>query len=725
LELGSVTNILQSMKRYIIQTSVVFFLLLASVGCVTLRPDSRSISEPDYNQRVIVSDPHFDKVLSPVGYGSFVAATLAGGYAGYQSDIIKYNSGTEQKNFRAGNAVLGAALGFSASYFINRALGWGQTIQNVDGNKWIRKANNQYKLVTNQLGANSGGTSGLKVISRAVESQFSIRNLYDAREFVSTFPSSQYSDITFKTGIENCRRNELPDLITIFPLSKYVPDAKITYIRTSPGYSDICNGVEKYSALDYDFEPDFLKLIRNTDNGIDFIKRYRQSGKLKEAYLNSFSEMEQPLEKYSVLDKSYQEIVPAISRDDIKNQDNNIKRNYFDRYFRFENIKDPFEVDTFYSQYKWLEYADKSKDLIRNYFNVSDQYTQVGDYILWMLRNLPDKDKHPHLQPVKKSEVEDFISRKLSEEFEKKVKISSRDYTSNSNKQWEDWKSNDTYTAGLVAEKGALFLLYGKIENKSKFSLPVKVSANADLFYTGEMQGTGPFTNGAIGLLKLFSGVNSVTWQAGSQSGEYFIPQLPPSSTASYSILMNFESNIKKLGVNFFDLIKYKQEADLRNVNVNVEQLTFEPSPEALKLQMATQLMVKNGLPDAPAIDLLRGKEVKNDEWNEKWQEILETRARIAREMEQRRQAAIASGRCVQFEESVKITYDRVEYAANQYRDLINDQSFIVFYFPGDEDDDPGFYKFEWRAIGDSDLSYKSKTEADLLNKITPCNKRY
>jgi hypothetical protein len=709
------------MKCIIKNAGLFLTIVYVFSGCVTLKPDSFGVSKPDYNQRVVIQDAHFDQVLSPAGYGSFAAATLAGGYAGYRSDLIRYNSGGDQKVFKAGNALVGAALGFSATYFVNRALGWGKTKYVPDQDLWIRKTDNKYIRVKTVDATPSKAMAEFVVIPKSAVSDYTIKDLTDARTYKGTFPRSAYVDQVFKTGVENLWRSDLPELIELFPESKNLPQAKIKYVQTSLNYSDICQGMEKYPGLDYDFEPYFLKLIRNTENGIEFKNRFSASENFKKAYFNSYLTQAQSLDDFKLLDRNYQPILGSITKETILQEPDEIRRNLFDRKFKEEKFSDATKIDDFYRQFSWLDYMEKGPDLVSNYFQVADKMYEDGDFVLWMLRQLPDRQKHPFLPVVSKSVVESFIGKKLAEEVKSKVRIVSDYYTSNTNPEWEKWKSNNTYTAGLVAEKGALFLLYGQIENSGKYSVPVKVSAKADLFYTGEMQGTGPFTNFMIGAAKLLSGVKNITWPAGSQSGEYLIPALPARSRSSYSILLNFESNHKNLGINFYDLIKYEQEADLKSTDLQLYYLDYTPSASLLNLQMATQNMVKNGLPKGITVDLLRGEELKDQKWREDWQEILEARYRRQREYDQRRNMAVATGRCWEFEESEEITYRGEKYMANVYKDLVNNRYVTVFFFPGDDDDEPGWYEYDEGIIFNDDLLSKSRTEAELLNKIMDC----
>jgi hypothetical protein len=246
-----------------------FVLSILLPGCVTLKPDSRGLSVPDYNQRVSVTDPHYDNVLTPIGAASIAASTLSAGYAGYNSNLIRLNDGADQTTSKIGNALIGATVGFGTSYLVNRLLGWGKTKPMNNSIDWLRKANKNYAVITS--------TNDLIVIPKNADEKYQIRSLEDANQFVSVFNNSRYTDEAFKTGIQNLYRNDLPKLISLFPNTTSIATAKDKYVRISPSYSEITLAVSKYPESNLNMEEKFFNLVKTTSDAIDFKTRYPRS----------------------------------------------------------------------------------------------------------------------------------------------------------------------------------------------------------------------------------------------------------------------------------------------------------------------------------------------------------------------------------------------------------------------------------------------------------------
>lgn len=254
----------------IIKKNIICFVIsLFLVGCVTLKPDSRGLSVPDYNQRVSVTDPHYDKVLTPIGVASITASTLSAGYAGYKSNLIRINNGADQTTSKIGNALIGATVGFGTSYLANRLLGWGKSKPANDPEQWLKKANRNYSLISY--------SDDLFAIPKNADGNYQIKNLSDANQFVSIFNNSIYKDDVFKTGVQNLRRGDFPPLIELFPNIASVATAKNEYIRTAPTYKEVIDAVLKYPNSNVDLEEKFFSLISTISDAVDFKKRYPES----------------------------------------------------------------------------------------------------------------------------------------------------------------------------------------------------------------------------------------------------------------------------------------------------------------------------------------------------------------------------------------------------------------------------------------------------------------
>jgi hypothetical protein len=211
-------------------------------GCTSLKPDSSHISTADYNKRVEVQNPIYYKQINAVGIGSIVATTAVGAYAGYQSKAMQYNNGSEQKPLDIGNALIGAAVGYTLSYYGNRLLGWGKTTTAPNYKQWLTKANPNYKWL------NGGDEDMLRAIHRSAEADFKVQNLSDAQDFAQAFKNSEYTNKLIDQTVRNSSlpRSDFSDMAQIFANATNANKLKKEYIVRSQDVSELLEGAEKY-----------------------------------------------------------------------------------------------------------------------------------------------------------------------------------------------------------------------------------------------------------------------------------------------------------------------------------------------------------------------------------------------------------------------------------------------------------------------------------------------
>lgn len=653
-------------------------------ACVVSKPDCTYVSQPDYNKKVSVENAHFDKVLSAAGYTAFAATTLAGGYYGYQSEMIHYYQEGKRETFAPGGAVIGAAAGFTLTYLVNRALGWGKTDPAYDPKKWIKKSNNQFILISNN-------SNNYKLIHQSAEPYYVIKNLKDADEFKKAFPNSYYVDNAFKSGVENCTRNEMPELINYFPKSKYVTDAKIKYVNLSPSYDDLKTASRiTYPGLGLDLEKKYADLIRKIPDALDFKTHYPKTNLNKQAVAYSFHEENQTKEKIIELKTKYSgdfELEPS----DIKLfGDDNINKNYLNARLKITSIKTLYDLDEFYSNYQWLSYSAKSNDILNNYWLVGYKSFNKGNMVIAAIELLAI-DKQYKSWGISKDMANNFIALKLEEEIKTKVNFTHNTVAS-SNSQWKDWIDNDTYTAGLVAETGDIkHLVYGEVTNNSKFDLPVTITATGELYSQASAKVLGYDVMGTINSIASFFGVQGeikVQPKYLNTSTENFhIPLLQAGQKGNYAILMDFGSS-DRYGINVFDLAKVINDINVKNVNVSTSLLKFKPDYYILEKQNDWQKFASNGLPEGTLTDLYRNKEVNDDEWREKYREILEERRRAAALAYQRSEASFSSGAKYRLDEANIKTKELCNYTCQIHRYKFHsvkygESSITLYYWPG------------------------------------------
>jgi len=690
----------RNISHIVLSLSIIYFS-----GCSVYKADSLSVSTPDYNQRIEVTGAHYDKVLTPIGVTSIAASTAGGAYLGYQSNLIKYNSGTDQVTSRIGNAVIGAAVGFGSSYLGNRLFGWGKRMDKVDAKVWVRKANRNYILVS-QL-------NNITVMPKLADKDFKIKTLTDASQFSSIFNNSKYTDEVFKTGVDNCQRYELPQLIRLFPGTSSVDLAKDKYIRTSPTYSDIISATQKYPELKNNYESSFLDLVANCNNAIDFKKKYINSTNLVQSYLNAYKTDNQGKNDFLELNSSYSQF-SSISIDRLKKSSNTIQKNYLRSKYLLDQNNDPDFYINIYDQYSQLDFQEKKTDLLQYYFNKLDISLNDGDEILWRFKRLSDNSLYPTLS-VNNSEINLIISLKLKNEAEKNIRIVSQYELTNSNSQWDSWLSSN-YTAGLVGEKGAMFIIYGEIENKSKYSIPVKISCSSGLEY--KVTSTG-FIEAARKML----GAELIKEVEGIQTASFYIPSFSARSKGAYALKLDFKDNYQRGGVNVMDLAKFVFNAKLKNLTVNAGYNDFaaKVSQSEIAAQESYQQFVKEGLPNRDLGDLWSGGDVDESVWEEKWEQIQEARRQARIESQKRDNMLKQSSVCWKFEKTYEFKYDGISYTADVYENLNNFRDYIyLFYYFGDDTNKSGYYHFDGGFFTD-DIHYGGQTITEALIKLTRC----
>lgn len=254
--------------------SIFLFFIISFWGCTTLKPDSSQVSEQDINKRVEIENPHYYQKLNGVGYGSMVAATAAGAYAGYQTKAMKYNDGTEQKTLDLGNALIGAAVGFTLSYYANRLLGWGKTKPASSNEEWLKKANKNYVL----LNSDQSSTT-MRAIHSSAESMFKLENLSDAQDFARAFRNSPHTSSIIDQAVNSTKlsRSNYAAMAEIFSRNSGVIKLKKEYIRYSSTVAELFEGVEKFPNIiaEKDFQARSSNLITNIADYKEYKARFK------------------------------------------------------------------------------------------------------------------------------------------------------------------------------------------------------------------------------------------------------------------------------------------------------------------------------------------------------------------------------------------------------------------------------------------------------------------
>lgn len=243
------------------------FIIICLVGCVLVqctspRPKYYSISEPDYNSRVKVTKPRYKQKLNAGGFIFKMGLAGAGGYLGYNSDIIQYNNrNNEVQSSNIAGLVTGVIVGYGIGSLINYIIfDQGQTFrinQKKGGReKWVRRYDKDYQLVpTNGY--------GMMMIRMDAERNYIVKNYQDFIHFTKTFPNSDYYENVINQYIPVARRNDLVKIIEFYPQTKHREKILYEYIDRSTSLSDLLYGLDSYPGVYTKEEKKASSLVTN------------------------------------------------------------------------------------------------------------------------------------------------------------------------------------------------------------------------------------------------------------------------------------------------------------------------------------------------------------------------------------------------------------------------------------------------------------------------------
>jgi hypothetical protein len=589
----------------------VFLIIILSVflftSCISNKPVAYKYSSPDYNGRVVVNNPQNKKKANGLGITIGLAFPAVGGFAGAQSGIVKYQDGNTQKTSTVGGAVLGTMAGAGVSYLIGQMAGYNKITPVKDFDKWAKKVNRDYLVL-------EASSSRTVLIDRKIESRYTVYNLQDVHDFKKMFPQSQYNDDVVLSGTKNLRRESLPELIALFPTEKSTEQAKIKYIISSTTFSEAVDAIQRYK-VNYDTELHLVQLIKNVENSIKFLKLYPNTTRRKTAILNAFKDDNQSKVSWANLYKTYgNEIFLAAS--DLTDASNNIKKNYYYAMYAYFEINTVSKFDRFNTQYAWLTYPDKKTDILSIYWDMLDNSYSSGMSVINGFKDILANPAYSLLK-ITSIDIKNVMENKLKKEIQK-VDILSPKHLASYNKEWEKWKQSD-YTAGLVSVSGQIqFLIYGELENKSKFDLPIEVAAEGTLIKTQNFKGLG-WVSDVLNTVN----PNKMT-VIGKATHSCFYPVVPSKEKILFAVLLDFGKDVAKLGINVLDIIKASEELSLGEIIIGLNFNSTVPSRSQLQKQSQWLQFAHTGLPSTKLVDFFRGEEFRQDIWDIRHEEYLE-----------------------------------------------------------------------------------------------------
>lgn len=604
-------------------------IVLLSSSCVVNKPVASSTSAPDYNKRVTVQGAYYHRKVSAVGWTVMGLSTAGGAVAGAFLPMVSYYDGGEKVNLAPVSGTIGAIAGFGTSYLITRAFGWGKIPMCKDAKKWVKRANPQYVIY------NKKTENNFNIMHRSAETNYTVKNMQDVEDFRAAFPSTTNYNEVVKQSIATVKRDELLKVLEYYPQSIHSLDVKRKYVEKSPSVSELFKAIDRFPETKANVEGLAVPLVSSIPDALAFYKRFPTSKFNQKVVVNSFKTANQSVNQITILKEVYEDEFYQNSRDAIASANNLSKRNYLDALYRLESPKKLIDLEIFYDRYDWLEFSEKSTDIVKNYWNLADATHSDGRYIIYLMKQLASNQSYT-TWGISEYEVNQFIKARLQEQVGKFVKVDYPRQISTTNDEWERWCNNSTYTAGLVAERGDIqYLLYGEVENKSKFDLPIAIVVNAGLNRKISFQGTGTWTNLGANIANYAADRTGTNIQQVANSNNQFkVPSLPSKSKSTYAVMLDYGNGSKKLGINLADWVKIKAELYLDNLNTKAVYNDYHTTEDMLREQEMWLYMAENGLPNAKLTDLWRGENVKDTEWNRRWVVEQERRERARIEWE-------------------------------------------------------------------------------------------
>ena len=256
------------MKNTYIHITVFLILFLFFTGCIVWKPDSDNITIMDYNRRVIVTDAHYVKKITPIGYGSIIIGSIAGGFVGYNTPMISKQIGNQTTPIKPANAIIGTTIGYSLSMFLNYSLGVNKTKPVQNPENWIKKSNKNYMLLS------QSSNNNFTLMHKSSEKFYVVKDMKDVKDFTKIFPNSSYTNNVASQTINNNNfmRDDYLVLMVLFPNNTSLLDMKKRYTLLSVDISSFFSAYDKFPETNLSIEN--TPTLYSLNNFNSYIKEY-------------------------------------------------------------------------------------------------------------------------------------------------------------------------------------------------------------------------------------------------------------------------------------------------------------------------------------------------------------------------------------------------------------------------------------------------------------------
>lgn len=584
-------------------------------SCYVLKPDSGSVSSADYNQRISITDPHYNRVLSPAGYGAMAASIAAGAYAGMQAKIVQTQKGAVRTDNKPLNAIVGGMIGFGLNMLGNKIFQKERKVPVVDFEKWVKVSNNSYTAISNS-------DSRYLTIQKSSENKFIVKNYKDAKDFLYAFPNSSYTGLVVNKAIEILSRNELVQIenITAGELNKTIVRKAI--FEKSANTKDVLTASKMYVVAGLNIEALAARKVYEWSDVTAFSQEYPNSAFRQMVFLNSLKNINR---------SDYANIIqyfPTFSTIPISELSNLLpkqKSNFCLLFFTGLTGRDTPE--------KYLQIAEKTANIIYPYkkYDIVSEYWNnqlininlIGNQIIENTRELAN------LLRMSSQDFNAFIKFKLEDEIKKSVYVTSGKLSKVSgDEDWKHWQKNfvsdkifqykpnvdnvgGVYTATLI--------------NNSRFDLPVKVDIMADFMLSVKFGGILGTVGNTLSVLTEGHSLNDVTNNIVSlgKANEKYYEIVKANSQVEIVMPVHSSMPFNSAGVSLMGLYSGKYEIEAKNLTDSVSIADQDINTKLLNKQAQWAYDVVNGKYDKKLRGVFSGNEYDTEAENKKMEDLL------------------------------------------------------------------------------------------------------
>lgn len=588
-----------------------FFFLLITIltSCMTLKPESARVSSPDYNDRQLVSDPHYVKRPNIIAYTGTLATTIGGAYGMYKLGPVTHQNAEGTNKVDAANIALGALTGFALGTAIQYITGKNKRIPIDNSKKWVQKANKNFTVY-------DYNNNSLTVIPTTNSNKYEVKDLADIKGYYRTFPGGTLKSELFVNSLSVLKRSELPEVIKLETNTGLLDKAKFTYFNRSESVDQLTEAANRFQGFNFSLEPKGIQITQSYSDAIKMLGLVPNLKNKKMLYISSLMTPYAASEAKDMLQKIGKDNF-LLEEKDLKNSTPKQQRHTLENIFHAVQPKDMEYGYKILSKYNFLKFNTKKEFAMSFFWNkIYDKYND-GTKIIKEFKGLPNKFDLKKVD-ISSNDLNRHLVVELDKEARNNIIVNKSGHISTQNEDIDRWKKSAFWDAPIISSTGELkFLLYGTVQNNSKFDLPLSISGQGELYEK--------VTIDAWNLLKF----TEKSAFLGSKQNTFIIPKLKSGDTQVYAILLDYGKQSQAVGMNVLG-IQGVAELFLENTQIGVTYALDEFDTKLIKKQNLWLDIMKTGFEKANVSDPFNWSgnfEYLPDSYDKSYQEFMSSMA--------------------------------------------------------------------------------------------------